>query len=611
MPVDTTALVRSVLELRSWTAYDIDNEGRVLAAHDDTGSSQLVLIEPAGARIPLTALDRPCSGRFVPGRPQVVVQHDAGGNERMQLSVLDLDATARPATERDLVPLVHDPRFMHVLVDVTPTSLVYYTNRRNGVDMDVVLRDLDSGVEQVLYDNGGYVASATLSHDERSVALVIYSLRPNGTFVSLAGPDGIRDITDPQEDSFHGEQVGWAEGDRALVFASNRDREYLVIVRAPADGSAWSTLVADEAHDLTADVSPGGHALLVGTLEDGAYRYAVHEADGAWRCRVDMPPVAMPSVRWAPDNQHVLVAGIRPDDPGSIWLVDARTGAARSVIDGSEEMPPGVAGLLASPTSQLVPTPDGEQVPCFVYPPSPQGDPGLAGASVVHVHGGPEWAATRSFNPVVSALSAVGFTVVVPNVRGSTGYGKRWYMLDDVERRLDSVGDLAAVHAWLPTRGLDPARAALWGGSYGGYMVLAGLSMQPQLWAAGVDIVGTSSLVTFLENTSEYRRAYREREYGSLAQQRDMLERFSPLTYLDAIRAPLLVIHGANDPRVPLSEAEQIHAALQGRGIPCELRVYPDEGHGLAKRANRLDAYPAAIEFLRSVLARERPERSG
>ncbi len=117
--------------------------------------------------------------------------------------------------------------------------------------------------------------------------------------------------------------------------------------------------------------------------------------------------------------------------------------------------------------------------------------------------------------------------------------------------------------------------------------------------------------MTFLENTSEYRRAYREREYGSLAQQRDMLERFSPITYLDAIRAPLFVIHGANDPRVPLSEAEQIHAALQGRGIPCELRVYPDEGHGLAKRANRLDAYPAAIEFLRSVLTRERPERSG
>ena len=267
-----------------------------------------------------------------------------------------------------------------------------------------------------------------------------------------------------------------------------------------------------------------------------------------------------------------------------------------------------MAALLGVPTSHLIPAPDGERIPCFVYAASPQGDPRLAGASVLHVHGGPEGAATRAFNPVVQALSAAGFTVLVPNVRGSTGYGKRWYMLDDVERRLDSVADLAAIHAWLPTLGLDPGRSALWGGSYGGYMVLAGVAMQPHRWAAGVDIVGISSLVTFLENTSAYRRAYREREYGSLAEHREMLERFSPITYLDAIRAPLFVIHGANDPRVPLSEAEQIHAALQSRGIPCELRVYPDEGHGLAKRANRLDAYPAAIEFLRSVLAREPSE---
>ena len=164
--------------------------------------------------------------------------------------------------------------------------------------------------------------------------------------------------------------------------------------------------------------------------------------------------------------------------------------------------------------------------------------------------------------------------------------------------RLDSVADLAAVHDWLPTIGLDPARSALWGGSYGGYMVLAGVAMQPTLWAAGVDIVGISSLVTFLENTSGYRRAYREREYGFLDRHREFLEKASPITYLDDMVAPLFVIHGANDPRVPLSEAEQIKAALDGKGVDCELRVYHDEGHGLAKRANRLDAYPAAIAFL-------------
>lgn len=151
---------------------------------------------------------------------------------------------------------------------------------------------------------------------------------------------------------------------------------------------------------------------------------------------------------------------------------------------------------------------------------------------------------------------------------------------------------------------LDPDRSSLWGGSYGGYMVLAGVTMQPELWAAGVDIVGMSSLVTFLENTSAYRRAYREREYGRLDTDREFLIKASPITYLDQLRAPLFVIHGTNDPRVPLSEAEQITAALAERGIRHELKVYADEGHGLAERANRKDAYPAAISFLTEVLAR-------
>jgi dipeptidyl aminopeptidase/acylaminoacyl peptidase len=234
---------------------------------------------------------------------------------------------------------------------------------------------------------------------------------------------------------------------------------------------------------------------------------------------------------------------------------------------------------------------------------APPGD-SPAGSVVVNVHGGPEAQARRVFNPVVQALVAAGHIVLVPNVRGSTGYGKRWYSLDDVRLRLESVADLADLRAWVPAVGGDPERVALYGGSYGGYMVLAGLSMQPELWAAGVDVVGMSSLVTFLENTSAYRRASREREYGRLDEDRDFLEEASPLAHLDAMVAPLFVIHGANDPRVPLTESEQIKAALDAKGVPCTLLVYPDEGHGLAKRRNRLDAYPQVIEFLQEQLRR-------
>ena len=240
----------------------------------------------------------------------------------------------------------------------------------------------------------------------------------------------------------------------------------------------------------------------------------------------------------------------------------------------------------------------------LVYRPSADAVTSMAGASVVFIHGGPEGQSKRNYNPFVQALAQAGYTVLVPNVRGSVGYGKRWYSLDDVGLRLDSVADLASIHTYLPTLGLDPRRAALWGGSYGGYMVLAGVAFQPDLWAAGVDIVGISSLVTFLENTAPYRRGVREREYGSLETDREFLEMASPLTRINDIRAPLFVIHGANDPRVPVSEAHQLHAALTGNDVECELLVFGDEGHGLAKRANRLDAYPKAFAFLARHLSR-------
>jgi dipeptidyl aminopeptidase/acylaminoacyl peptidase len=133
-------------------------------------------------------------------------------------------------------------------------------------------------------------------------------------------------------------------------------------------------------------------------------------------------------------------------------------------------------------------------------------------------------------------------------------------------------------------------------------MVLAGLAFQPDLWAAGVDIVGISDLVTFLENTSDYRRAHREREYGSLERDREFLAEASPLRHADSIRAPLFVIHGRNDPRVPVTEAEQLVANLSRRAVPHELLVYDDEGHGLARLKNKLEAYPQAIEFLNRVM---------
>jgi dipeptidyl aminopeptidase/acylaminoacyl peptidase len=223
------------------------------------------------------------------------------------------------------------------------------------------------------------------------------------------------------------------------------------------------------------------------------------------------------------------------------------------------------------------------------------------------VHGGPEaqyrpgW--LPSFTPLTQQLVAGGYAVAAPNVRGSAGYGNRYEHLDDGRLRLDSVRDLAALHAALAARPrIDGSRAALYGRSYGGYMVLAGLAFQPELWAAGVESVGISNLVTFLENTADWRRAVREREYGRLDRDREFLLEASPLTHVDSIRAPLFVQHGANDPRVPLSETQQIHRVLTEKGIRCELVVHEDEGHAIGKLDNRVETYERAVEFLESAM---------
>jgi dipeptidyl aminopeptidase/acylaminoacyl peptidase len=597
---DPKTIITALLNLQTWQVFDIDPDGRILAGNDERGSLQLVELGTDGSRTPLTDLPSRCSGRYVPGSSprQVVVEHDTDGDERMQLSLLTIEPGRAPYTLDELTPLVRDPEFMHVLQDVTETSVIYSTNRRNGVDMDVIVRDLGSGTETILYDDGGYVATVVASHDQSSVAVNTLSLQPASTAVFLAGATA-GPITDPAEHAHHG-NIAWTADDAAVIMSSNHDREFTAVVRVAADGKEWHTLVGADDHDLTVDVSPDATALAVGHLIDGAVTVSVHDADGTHRVDVTTREDGIPSIVWAPDSSAFAMLISSPTDPGSIFRVDARTGETTLIIDGRAQLPDDLQ--LSPPTVHRVPTPDGEQVPCFVHRPPADADPRLAGASVLHIHGGPESLAMRQFSPVIQALAAVGFTVLVPNVRGSNGYGKRWVSLDDVDLRLDSVADLAALHSWLPELDLDPDRSALWGGSYGGYMVLAGVTMQPELWAAGVDIVGMSSLVTFLENTSAYRRAYREREYGRLDRDREFLIKASPITYLDQLASPLFVIHGANDPRVPLSEAEQICAALDERGVRNELRVYYDEGHGLAKRVNRLDAYPPAIAFLTDVL---------
>jgi dipeptidyl aminopeptidase/acylaminoacyl peptidase len=598
-----------LLDVRLYQAFDLDSAGRVLAGSDDSGSTQLVELRPDGSIIPLTALPGACSGRFLPGDPAtLIVSHDDGGNERQQLSLLRLPVE-KPTGLDDLEPLVRDSRFIHTLADVQPGQICYFTNRRNGVAFDPVVRQLADSSERQLVLADAMFGEAAISPDGRWLSLTVGSkVTANAEHVVLvdltvpAGQEQMTEVTKADAPAMN-YGLAWSPDSSALYFSSNNDREFVAVARYDVATGELTWLVTDAAADLTGWLSPDGSTLLVERNDDGASRLALHDAaTGARRQDVELPAdgtvrdFRLPSPRWAPDSSACVMSISAPSMPGDVLLADDLPGSPR--IRALTHSARGLPAPAVEPEEHRVPTPDGELVPLLVYRGAADGPAELRGATLLVVHGGPEAQAQRNFNPYAQVIAAAGYTVLVPNVRGSTGYGKRWYSADDGHKRLDSVADLAALHAYLPQLGLDQSRAALWGGSYGGYMVLAGLAFQSELWAAGVDIVGIASLVTFLENTSAYRRAYREREYGTLADDREFLHSVSPLTRIDDIRAPLFIIHGANDPRVPLSEAEQIHAAMTSRGRECELVVYADEGHGLAQRANRLDAVPKALAFL-------------
>ncbi len=600
-------MLRELLRARSTAALDCAGD-RLLLRTDATGLDQLAEWHAGGTR-PLTAFDeRVITARYRPGHRQAVVEGDAGGDERSQLWLLDLDGPV--ARDLSMVQaLTDDLSTVHHLAGMSPDGLrvAMLSNRRDGVAFDVWLLDLDSGEERLLYDGGGWCQPASgFSPDSRWLSVLRPGPRPMDNdllLLDVATGEQRVVLPHPGEAAVVGAPT-WVDATTLLVSSNlGMDRHALIRVDLTTDEA---TVVLARAWDVAGWTSPDGKTLLAVSNVDGSSAGELFDAQTmAPRGRLRLPDRDT-VLAWSHLLPAPLVAGdgcvvatcSSPSMPPDVWRLRADA-PPEPVTHSPLEVD---STRLRHPERHTVTSADGLAVPLLLYRPDT-----TAGAppppAVVMLHGGPEGQSQPVFSPVVQALTARGYAVALPNVRGSTGYGKRYYSLDDTTRRLDSLRDLAAVHGWLTHAGLDPARVALWGTSYGGYLVLAGCSFQPELWAAGVDVVGISDLITFLERTADYRRAHREREYGSLSTDREFLAAASPLRRAEHICAPMFVVHGTNDPRVPLNEAEQLVAALTSRDVPCELLIYGDEGHGLAKLANRLDAYPRAMAFLDRVLA--------
>ncbi|HVM17980.1 MAG TPA: S9 family peptidase [Gaiellaceae bacterium] len=589
--------LRDLLELRVAVPAGFDDAGEsLLVLSNETGTMQLHRAGLDGALERLTDFAEPVGGQFVPGSGRVLLEMDEGGNERHQLYLLD----ARPGAAPE--PLVVEPEFLHRTPRLTRDGrlLAYGCNRRNGVDFDVYVRDLASGEERTVFDLGGWCEPLGFSPDGRWLGVSRMSDRPADDDLYLVSvADGRLVHVTPHDDEAQFGAPAWLPDSEAFYFSASTGRDNAAIARYDVARGAWEYVLEDE-WDLDCLVDEGGRWLLVCANADGYSRLELRDPGTLEPVReVPLPGRGVvANAHFSRDGRLLAFHYTSPLVAGDVWVHDTASGETDRLTRSSGA---GAEDELVEPSLHRFRSFDGESVPVFLYEARAVEGPRPV---VVMIHGGPEAQLRPIFSPLAQFFASAGYAVAAPNVRGSTGYGKRYEHLDDVEKRLDSVRDLVALHDWLrdsPER-FDAERVVLYGGSYGGYMVLAGLAFHPERWAAGVEIVGISSLVTFLENTAEWRRAFREREYGSLERDREFLESVSPINHVARIRAPLFVIHGANDPRVPLGEARQIHAALTARGVRCEILVYDDEGHGLQKLKNRLDAYPRAVAFLDEVL---------
>jgi dipeptidyl aminopeptidase/acylaminoacyl peptidase len=340
-------------------------------------------------------------------------------------------------------------------------------------------------------------------------------------------------------------------------------------------------------------LSDDGKRLAFTRNVDGVSRLTIWEPSGPLAL-IRTPAGIVSGIEWSHDGEKLAFEFSGAHCNQDIWIHDMRDGSTRRVTRSS------TSGLdlesCPRPMLRRYASFDGLTVPYYLYRPHERR---RSLPAVVYIHGGPEAQYRPGFNPFVQFLAHMGFSVVAPNVRGSLGYGRTFTHLDDVKLRMNSVADIERLVARLKKmKEIDGKRTAVMGGSYGGFMVLACMYRYPKLWAAGVDIVGISNFVTFLKNTRPWRRKLRAAEYGDPERDKVLLESISPLNNVAKITAPLFMIHGTNDPRVPIKETMQMERQLKELGREVKVMVFEDEGHGLVKLKNRIKGYTAAAEFL-------------
>ncbi|HEX4260329.1 MAG TPA: alpha/beta fold hydrolase [Acetobacteraceae bacterium] len=310
-----------------------------------------------------------------------------------------------------------------------------------------------------------------------------------------------------------------------------------------------------------------------------------------------LPQGVVSDLAWSADSARLALVAAGPTAPASLFIWES--GAARPVWRPDPQAEAGIDPETFRPFELVAwESFDGARIAGWMARPAGP-EPASGWPAIVWVHGGPASQTRANFRADMQMLLAHGYAVLMPNVRGSTGYGRTFTLSDEHERRLDSVRDLAAGAAWFAARPeIDAGRIAVIGQSYGGYMVNAAVTEHPELWRAAVSYYGIADFATLLANTGPWRRAHRSREYGDPDAHEALFARISPVRNIDRARAPLLLLHGRRDPRVPFSESEQMEQALRERQRVVAFETFDYAGHGFIRPDDRRRVYTAVAAFL-------------
>ncbi len=582
------------LAVRRTGLRSLNDDGTAMLISTRFGDSNQVhlVTMPLGMRKQLTFFEEPVGAAwFVPGAAgsQLIFGRDRGGDEKTQYFRMDLNAGQHE--------LLTDGKSRHSRASMSRNAryMAYSGTARNERDFDIYLIDNSAAPGErkprmIWQVEGSYYVSG-FSPDESRLMIEQYLSERETSYHVIDVSSGQKARITPEEPAAFYGGGDWSHDGKAAFFTSDRDGEFRKLYRLEFEYGTWQCITADINWDIDeVAVDPSGKGIAFLVNEDGFSALYFADEWGNNRKRVANLPAGVIGGLTFNRNGGVLGFTLQtartPADAYTATFPEGKiTRWTESELGGLNPQRLIEPSVIRYPTFDKV---DGKprEIPALYYKGRGDGPRPV----VIMCHGGPEGQTVPSFSSLLQLWATeLGISVICPNIRGSTGYGRTFHQLDNGVKRLDSVRDIGALLDWIATQpDLDARRVGIYGGSYGGYMVLTSLVTYPERFKAGINVVGIASLVSFLETTPEYRRDLRRAEYGDERdpQVRAELEKASALPQADKIRAALLVAHGKNDPRVPYTEAEQIVAKMRAMGRPVWYALALDEGHGFGKKPN-------------------------